>query len=96
MKTVDFVAWLRRGETEDEHDQRVVDETGELVKKDCIRLAWRHNGWMLRALCADRQSEASLEWRKPDDWKRDVLDELEFMEQLGLVFQDDEGWWYSV
>jgi hypothetical protein len=91
----DWDEWLRKDETDDERAQRVVTETGEVVRKDCLRLARRHNAWILAALRADRQSLAELYYRKPEDWKRDLEDELEWLGVLGLAYRDDQGWWYG-
>lgn len=91
----DYEGWRRRDETEQQHDQRVVQETGEVVRKDCLRLAKKHNGWILSALRADRQSIAELYYRMPEDWKRDLEGELEWLMVLGLANRSDEGWWYA-
>jgi hypothetical protein len=84
----------RPDETQDEHDQRIVRQTGEAVRKDCIRLAKRYNAWILQTLRSGPKTMATLYYRIPKDWKRDDLqDELEWMEVLDLVCRDvdDEG-----
>jgi len=92
---VDWDEWLRKDETDEERAQRVVMETGEVVKDSCLRLAKKHNGWILQALRANRQSLTELYYRKPEEWKRDLEDELEWLRVLGLADRDDAGWWYA-
>jgi len=92
---MDWGEWLRKDETDKQRAQRVVMETGVVVLKNCIRLARKKDGWILLALRSSRKSIAELYWRKPEEWKYDLEDELEWLRVLGLADRDDQGWWYA-
>lgn len=83
-------------ETDHERARRVVRETGERLRKDCVILAKRHNDWLLRAVRGRGKTVDQLHWLQPGTWVRDIGSELGWMRMLGLVDHDEHGRWHVV
>jgi hypothetical protein len=79
--------WMQR-ETDDQRERRAIREIGEAVGDECYRLVRRHNGWILNALRIGEKSLGQLYRRQPPAWGRDLEAELEWMEELDLVYRD--------